>query len=152
MDLKKKAIELGLCSDFQKSWSDDLIGMYKQGISWCMARKYPALEDMLPYDEQLTENDVYNSKTVDLVLTGDTYILNECSGSAEINDWNVARIYVGLNSILRIKVKDKSHLIIDCYDNSVIQLEIADTARVIVWQYGNSVVKVLSGKAKIVQK
>lgn len=151
-DLKQKAIALGLCKPFQETWNDDLVGMYKQGITWCIERQYPTLADMLPYDDIMLENDVYNSKDVNLLLTGDTYILNECTGQAEINDYNVSRVYVGLNSILKIKAKDKSHLMIDCYDNSIIQLEVSGSSKVVVWQYGNSVVQVLKGNAKIIKK
>jgi len=151
-DFKQKAIGLGLCKPFQASWNDDLVGMYKEGITWCIERQYPTLEDMLPYDEMLLENDIYNSKHVDLILTGDTYILNECTGSAEIKDYNVSRLYVGLNSILKINANGNSHLIIDCYDNSIIQLEISGKSKVTVWHYGNSVVQILKGNAKVTKK
>lgn len=151
-DFKNKAIALGLCKPFQEYWNDDLVGMYKEGITWCIERQYPTLADMLPYDEMLFENDVYNSKSVDLILTGDTYILNECTGNLEIKDYNVSRVYVGLNSLLRIKANGNSHLIIDCYDNSIIQLDVSGKAKVTVWQHGNSVVQLIKGNAKITKK
>lgn len=150
--LKQKAIALGLCDDFQKSWSEDLIGMYKRGISWCAKRGFPSLTDMLPYDEQLVENDVYNSKKVNLLLTNDTYILNESTGSVEIDDFNVSGLYVALNSIINVNVKDCSILTIESFDNAILRISVDEDAVCNVWQYGNSVVQVLSGNVKIFKK
>jgi hypothetical protein len=152
-ELKQKAISLGLCQDWQKSWNDSrLVEMYLRGVTWCMERKYPSLKDMEPYKELLENNYVYNDRRVDLILTGHTYVLNKCGGCVEINDYNVSRIYVALDSMVKIYAKGHSHLIIDCYDNAVIQLDVEEDAKVTVWQYGNSIVQILSGKAKINKK
>ena len=114
-----------------------------------MERKYPSLKDMEPYKEMLENNHVFNDRSVDLILTGHTYVLNKCTGCVEINDYNVSRIYVALDSMVKVYAKNNSHLIIDCYDNAVIQLDVDSDSKVTVWQYGNSVVQILSGKAKI---
>jgi hypothetical protein len=150
--LKQKAIALGLCADFQKSWSDDLVGMYKRGISWCMKHKYPSLADMLPYDKELADNDVYNSRLLNLILTNDTYILNDCKGEIEIDDFNVSGLYVALNSIVDINVKDSSILTIECYDNAILRVSVDENAVCSIWKYGNSVIQVLKGNVKIIQK
>jgi hypothetical protein len=151
-DLKQKAIALGLCKPFQEAWSDDLVGMYKQGATWCLGKQFPTLGDMLPYDKMLAENDVYNDRLVNLLLTGETYILNQCRGSVEINDYNVAGLYVGLDSIINVNCKDNSILTIECYDNTVLRLKVAKNARCNIWQYGNSCIQILSGNAKIYDK
>ena len=152
MNLKQKAIILHACQEGIDRWSDDLIGMYIQGIDWCLKNKYPTIADMLPYDVLCSENGVFNNKQIDLLLTGDTYVANNCIGSVEINDYNVSRIYTSLDTKLSVSVKDNAYLIIDCYDNSNIQLSIGENAQCYVWQYGNSVIQVLSGSAKIVKK
>ncbi len=154
-DLKQKAIALGLCAEFQAKWSDEssyLVDMYKTGVTWCLANKYPSLVDMLLYDELLAENNVFNSRLVDLFLNGDTYVFNDCSGKLEINDYNVARAYFGLNSNVKITAKDESYLYLDLYDNTNIQLVVEGNANVTAYCYGNSVVQILSGTAKIIRK
>jgi hypothetical protein len=149
-NLKEKAISLGLCQDFQNEWeSKDLLKMYLAGVSWCMERKYPSLEDMRPYKLQLEDLNVFNERRVDLLLTAPTYVLNECYGVVEILDWNVSRLYISRDSIVRVIAKDNTHIMIDCYDNSNIQIAVSDNAKVVVNQYGNSSVQVLNGKAKI---
>jgi len=150
--LKQKAIALGLCADFQKSWSNDLVGMYKAGITWCISRKFPTLSDMLPYDNLLADNDIYNSRLVNLLLTSDIYILNNCTGEVEIDDFNVSRVYTSLDSIIEVNVKDNSILYIDAYDNSVLRINVDENAACTVFAYGNSVVQVLKGNVKIIQK
>lgn len=148
---KTKALSIGLCEPYSNEWLFDtsLVERYVKGISWCMPRMYPSLKDMEDYDKELLENDVYNSKVVDLILTGDTYILNNSHGIVEIVDWNVSRIYVGLDSVVKIKAGGNSILYVDSYDNSNIQIEASDLARVVVHQYGNSAIQVLCGKVII---
>lgn len=151
--LKQKAISLGLCEPFQESWDDKkYIEMYKQGISWCLPRKYPSLEEMLPYDKSLMESDIFNNKNVDLILTDTTYILNQCKGGVEINDYNVSGLYISLDSIIDVTVSDNSILTIECYDNSIVRLKVAENAKCTVWQYGNSIIQIISGNAKIIKK
>jgi len=151
-DLKTKAIALGLCADFQKTWSEDLVGMYKQGITWCAKHQYPSLEDMQPYKEMLEENDIFCSRSVDLLMTDDTYILNNCTGKAEINDYNVSGLYVALDSVLELTVGDNSILVVETYDNTILRVTVAENAKCTVWQYGNSVIQVISGNVKIFKK
>ena len=151
-ELKQKAIGLGMCKEFQESWNDDLVGLYKQGVSWCLRHKFPSIKDMLKYDSVLVDNDVHNSKCIDLILTGDTYIINECTGNLEICDYNVARLYTALNTSVEINVKDNSILIIEAYDNSMIRISVEEKALCTVWAYGNTTVQVLSGNVKIIRK
>lgn len=151
-NLKDKAIALGLCKPFQAAWNDDLVGMYKQGATWCMPRQYPSLEDMLPYDKMLTENDVYNSKKVDLILTGGVYILNESVGRVQINDYNVSNLYIGMNSTIEAEVRDNAILTTEIYGSTNLRLKIGKDARCNIWLYDNSCVQVLSGVANIFDK
>ena len=151
-DLKQKAIALGLCNEFQAKWSEDLVGMYKQGVTWCMKHRYPTLADMLPYKELLESSDVFNSRVVDLLLTDDTYILNDCTGKVEINDYNVSGLYVALDSVIELSVNDNAILVVESYDNAVLRIKVGDDAKCTVWQYGDSVMQVLGGTAKIIRK
>jgi hypothetical protein len=86
---------------------------------------------------------------VNLILDVDTYILNDCTGSVEIVDYNVSRIYTSLNTMLEIKAKGNSILYVDCYDNCNIRITAENRARVYVAQYGNSVVQILGGNITI---
>jgi hypothetical protein len=151
-ELKQKAISLGLCEEFQASWSEDLIGMYVKNCSWCLKRKYPSLADMFPYDKELEEKDVYNSRIVNLLLTNETYILNNCTGTVEIDDFNVSCLYVSLDSVIEVNVKDSSILMIEAYDNSVLRINVDPESICTVWRYGNSAIQILSGNVKIIQK
>ena len=151
-ELKQKAISLGLCKEFQESWNEDLVGMYLKGITWCLSRRYPTLEDMLPYDNLLVDNDIYNSRLVDLLLTNDIYVLNNCTGEVEIDDFNVSRMYTSLDSIIEVNVKDSAILFIDAYDNSVLRIKVDENAQCTVFKYGNSAIQILSGNVKIIQK
>lgn len=153
-ELKQKAIAIGLCEPYQKEWlnDNDNIDRYKAGITWCLKHKFPTLEDMLPYDSVLVDNDVHNSKCIDLILTGDTYIINDCTGNLEICDYNVSRLYTALNTSVEINVKDNSILIIEAYDNSMIRISVEEKALCTVWAYGNTTVQVLSGNVKIIRK
>lgn len=149
--LKQKAIKVGLCKPYQSEWKDDtnLVERYIKGVSWCLKNKAFSLADMLPFDEEMVDNNVFNDKEVDHLLTDNTYIYNNSRGLIEINDWNVSRVYISLNSVIKIAAKSRSILYLDLFDNSNIQIEIEDNAQVYVSQYGNSSVQILSGKAII---
>lgn len=153
-NIKQKAIAKGLCLPYQAEWTDNenLVDRYIKGVTFCLERQFPSLKDMLPFDSELMESDVYNSKNIDLIITGDTYILNDCVGAVEIVDYNVSRLYTSLNTVLKVKAKDHSILYIDAYDNSNIQLSVESNAKVRISQYGNSVIQVLKGKVKITDK
>lgn len=151
-ELKQKAISLGLCKEFQANWSDDLVGMYKTGVTWCLKHKFPTINDMLPYDNLLAENDIYNSRLVNLLLTSDIYVLNNCTGEVEIDDFMVSRLYTSLDSIIEVNVKDSAILFIDAYDNSVLRIKVDENAQCTVFKYGNSAIQILSGNVKIIQK
>lgn len=151
-ELKQKAIGLGMCKEFRESWNDDLVGMYKRSASWCLMHKFPSLKDMIQYDNLLVDNDVHNSKCVDLILTGNAYIINDCTGNVEICDYNVSRLYTALNTSVEINVKDNSILIIEAYDNSIIRISVEENALCTIWAYGNAAVQVLSGNVKMTRK
>ena len=154
-DLKQQAIDLGLCTPYQSEWKDDdnLVERYINGYAWCLAKQFPSLEDMLPYKEELEENNVFNSKQdIDFLLTAETYILNECTGKVEINDWNVSSLYIARNSVIEADIKDNSILTIETYDTTNLRLKIAKDSKCTIWLYGNSCVQILSGDATIIDK
>lgn len=152
--LKQKAIAVGLCEPYQKEWlnDNDNIQRYKSGITWCLKHKFPTLEDMLPYDNLLADNDIYNSRLVNLLLTSDIYVLNNCTGEVGIDDFNVSRMYISLDSIIEVNVRDSAILFIDAYDNSVLRIKVDENAQCTVFKYGNSAIQILSGNVKIIQK
>ena len=149
--LKDRAILKGLCLPYQNDWQDDndLVSRYIRGVTWCMNHQFPSLEEMAEYDSELVENDVYNNKNVSHILSGDTYIYNNCRGEIEIIDYSVSRAYIALDSLLKITAKGNSILYLDIFDNANIQLVVEDSAYVSVNQYGNSSIQVIKGNAKI---
>lgn len=150
---KKEAIRLNACKEGLDRWnSKDLVGMYRQGVTWCMENKYPSFKDMQPYDDMLFNSRIYNLKEVDLDVDFDTYIMNGCNGKVRIGGYEVSRIYVGRDSVLDIDVSDNSYLIVDCYDKSVVRLNVSPSAKCVIWQYGESSVQLLNGNAKITKK
>lgn len=150
--LKKKAIALGACQEGIDRWSDDIVGMYRQGISWCMDKQFPSFDDMRKYDKILSDSHIYNLKYIELPnFDSDTCVLNGCIGYLGIGDYSVSRVYIGRDSVIDIDVLGNSYMTIDIYDTSVVKINVADTAKCVVWQYGESTVQVI-GNAKIVKK
>ena len=48
-ELRNKAVELGLCDQWQGLWSNDwndnkMIAKYKEGIDFCLANDFPSVE------------------------------------------------------------------------------------------------------------
>jgi len=152
--IKQKAVEVGLCKPYESEWQDDsnLIERYIKGITFCMEKNFITLEDMKPFDAELVENNVFNDKDVDHLLTSDTYIYTSSRGKLEINDYNVSRVYSSMDSTLKITAKNNAILYIDAYHDSNIQIIVEDNAKVSVSQYNNSSIQILKGVATITDR
>jgi len=152
--IKQKAVEAGLCKPYESEWQDDsnLVERYVKGITFCMEKNFITLEDMKPFKKELEENNVWCEQRVDHLLTADTYVYNECSGSLEIIDYCVSRAYIGLGSVLKITAKNNAILYIDAYHDSNIQIIVEDNAKISVSQYNNSSIQILKGVATITDR
>lgn len=118
--LKKQAIRLGLCQEWQDNWEETgLIDKYIKGVTWCMKNEFPSLKDMKKHDEALLRNGVYNEKKVSIICEKDMYVFNASQVDFEISGYNVCRIYLGRGTKINLKVKDHAILYVDNYDSEV---------------------------------
>ena len=133
--LKKEAIKLGLCDEWQAKWSETgLIEKYLLGITWAMEREYPSYQLMDKMKEACNRNGIYNRENLNIKCDRETYIFNGCDVDFEIDGYNVCRIYAGRGSKVRIHAKDSSIVYIDNYDSNVI-INIDKGATVREWRY-----------------
>lgn len=131
--LKKQAIGLGLCQEWQDSWEETgLIDKYIKGITWCMKNEFPSLKELKKHDNALIRNGVYNEKKLSIVCERDMYVFNASKVDFEISGYDVCRIYIGRGTKINLKVRDNAILYVDNYDSEV-SISRDDSALCVVW-------------------
>ena len=145
--LRQDAILAGLCQNHIDKWGEmsveQLIAYYKANPDWCLERNFPTISFMNEHfkTNEVMEMGVYiNQKDMKwayaLPKGNNQLIFNNCTGRLTIDEWSVARIFVGLDSHLEITVKDNACLILDYYDTSAIKVINKSKGKVNVYQYG----------------
>lgn len=121
VNLKREAIDLGLCKEWQNAWQEnstmqELINKYLRGIDFCLQRHWPSndfIESHFPQD-LLTENGILCNGTHSFLNPpSPCVILGDSHAVIRINGDNGARIYVNDNSQVEVKVKSAEKVIIE---------------------------------------
>ena len=143
--LRKEAINLGLCEQWQHEWdrqlSDkELIMRFVRGIDFCIEHKFPALnyirknfktEDLrfcgVLLDETLKSNDIGSLRVIGFFNDGsacslpDTNILvldGDTKGELHFGGYMVATLICKGNSNVSIKVDDNAIIRVSLYENA----------------------------------
>lgn len=145
--LKKEAVALGLCRQWQREWKrgtdmNELADKFICGLDFCIEHDWPSCEFIkrefpLPVrhahgvyvDEDVSETE----NTGTLVLMGGTKAVLSFGGMS------VKDIYVRHNSELSLRVEGDAKVFMTVYDNAVIHLTQDESAKVFVYRYGGTV-------------
>lgn len=143
--LKAKAVELGLCGQWQKMWDGKwdrptMIAKYKEGIDFCLKNNFPA-------NDFITSNFTKKSLRKGGVFINDKYsVLNErvtvVRGNSEIiaryNGMAVSELYVADNSTVHIFAKNNSHVIVHLLGNAEITASQNDQSTIMVIKHSEA--------------
>lgn len=145
-DLKKQAIELGLCEKWTKTWGDNrhkelLLMKYVKGIKWCMDRGFPTIAYMKEhFDGVMEKYGVYLSGLI--VLDNETTLVlkGDCKASLTYGDYSVGTAWIGDNADVEIKVSGKAIVYVHAYDNCRVKITAKDKSKVVVYKTSGSVI------------
>lgn len=144
-DLKKQAINLGLCTEWTNEWGkptkDELVDKYVRGIDYCIEHNYPSCDYMKKHFDGVMQN---HGVFVDDVVDGKNYRDLICNGSTKgkiiYDNFNVCNwMYIRHNSDMEIKVTENAYVTIHIYDNAKLKISNTSTRRVVVFQHGGSI-------------
>ena len=155
-ELKTKAIEKGLCEEWQKNWCesdrDSLIQFYLRGIFWCMKESYPPIALMQDkFGDMLEENNIFLYGTKILINENRIVIKGDTAFNGFYDNKSVGVIYAGDDSDVSITVTDGSIITVHLFQNAKISITCAENSKVYVYQRGG-VITQNSGNVQIIDK
>ena len=122
-ELKKEAIDLGLCEPWQKSWDGSIEGlasMYIRGMDFCVEHDYPSLSCLENnFKGKVRHFGIYISEDVNLISHGRVMAcVGSCTGKMNLLPMSSTRLYLRHTSNIKIRLGAKGFLMIDAHENS----------------------------------
>lgn len=153
-DLKKRAIALGLCRQWQRDWTTEdksiLCDMYIDGLDFCIINNYPTTEYMKEnFDGIMQNHGIYVDEKVSIngakLLV---YVINgESTGDIVLDNFDICDVYIRHNSDINIIAKGQSSIYINVFDNAKVNVtQTGSLSRVNVYKHGDNVSIVADGK------
>lgn len=146
-ELRGKAIELGLCNEWQRMWEKDwdqqkMIDRYKKGIDFCMENHYPDTEFMKANfgKEKLRLNNILVDDQYSLLNPKSAVVIGNSKTNIRFNAWSSGEICVGGTSSITITAKNSSFVMVHLYDNAALTAYAYDKARIIVIKHSQKVI------------
>jgi hypothetical protein len=153
--LRDRAIELGLCQQWQGEWEkdrtqDELIKMWKKGSDFCFEKHdFPNKEFIKAYFDRkiLNDNLVFVDEVVNVVNGGNgTWVLNgKCTGNISFGGFAAARLYVRHDCDVSIEVSGMSKVFVSVYNNAKVNVKQSDSSSVYVYTHGENCAVETSG-------
>lgn len=144
-ELRDKAVELGLCDQWQGLWSNDwsdskIIAKYKEGIDFCLANDFPSVEYIKShFNKQDLRNGGIFVDDKHSVLNAKMIVVRGCSDiTARYNGNTVAEVYVTDNSKLRLYAKNHCHVILHILGNAQVDISQEDDAKMLAIRHSKT--------------
>ena len=145
--LAKNAKKKGICKEWHgrilnSRTNDALIGLYLDGIDFCLANDYPAV-DFIEANfsrQKLEANGIYVNGRINAENVAKIVCLGDTRGNIKVDDYNTAEIYVKHDSEIGIVARGNAFVMVDVFDNAKVMVSAGDNAKVCVNRYGNAVV------------
>jgi hypothetical protein len=156
MVLKKQAVELGLCEDWQREWKRDtskqeLIDKYFNGLDFPMRHHWPSnnyIKDNFG-QELLRRNNILVDDKYSLLNPQEAVILGNAEAAVRVNGHNHSVIYIRDNSAVKLYVKNTAFVIVHLFETAHVEAQIFDSPNVLILKHSKDVNVTTVGKVKI---
>lgn len=147
-ELKTKAVELGLCTQWQNGWGaptkEQLVEKYIKGLDFCIEHDYPSVAYMKRnFDGIMQKMGVFADDTIAEYIstpTRRTIVINGHSdGKIECKEYSVVAVYVRHSSNIEVVVCDRANIMVFVYDSANVSVKNIGVGRATVIQYGGRV-------------
>lgn len=137
--LRTKAIQLGLCQQWQDDWKDDwskdeMFSKFFEGIDFCIANSYPSVEFIKKYftkDELIRHNALVDIDR-SILNVREAAVFGSSNVIARYNGRSGGRIYVKDNASLNVIAHNASHVIIHVIGSARVNASCHESARVVI--------------------
>lgn len=137
--LKKDAIALGLCNQWQQEWKDNedkqsLIKKYFDGLDFPLKYHWPSNQFIKENFEQnlLRKNNILVDDTRSLLNPTEAVILGNSKATIRVNSQNSSIIYIRDKSCVDIFAKNTAFVIVHVFEDASVKVKTFDTPRVLV--------------------
>lgn len=153
--LRKRAIDLGLCNQWQRSWKKDwsedkMIAKYIEGIDFCLANDYPS-NGFIKQNfsiEALRKGGVFVDDTHSILNYAHAVVKGNSHVNARYNDECIAEIYAADNAVVYVSAKGNSHVIVHVLGNATVTAEHTGNAEILVIRHSNESTIITKGKVR----
>lgn len=142
--MKREAIELGLCEEWQGEWQgeltkDEMAERYVRGIDFCIEHGFPDNETIKrEFGEVARKHGVHVDEDVSLTDEPTVILNGGCSGVLRYTGYNIGTIYVRHQSDVRIIVEDLAQVFVELYDGAHVDVENKGARRCFVYKHGGT--------------
>lgn len=145
-ELRDQAIALGLCKEWQNSWSKDWSNekmverMYK-GLDFCLIHHYPSNDFLLKHFDLdfLRRNNIFVNDKYSVCNPKQSLVLGKSEVTIRYNAWGNGSIHIRDNSYAKIHARNKSFVIVHLYENARVDAEQVDKATIVLIKHSTKV-------------
>lgn len=145
--LREQAINLGLCNDWQKLWSEEwsnskLAEMYFKGIDFALKHHWPSNDFFKKNFTQdfLRESNIFVDDKRSVLNPEKSIVLGESHITFRYNSNNAGNVYVRDNSVVNVTAKGRSFVIVHVFDNGCIKAEQKEKGKVVIIKHSRNVI------------
>ena len=157
--LKSRAVDLGLCEQWQKEWNEDwdydkLISKFYVGIDFCLSNKYPTndfIKNNFPIDI-LRRKSVLVDEKRSVLNAPDMAVFGSSEVVARYNARNCGRIYIKDVSSLKITAHNNAFVIVHILDNAKVYAEAYEKADLIIIKHSIDCAITANDSVRIVEE
>lgn len=150
-DLKKQAIGLGLCAQWQGEWGNptdaQLADKYIKGIDFAIKHDWPSVEYIKAHFDKVLLHDkgIWCDEPVTTPKRGIMVLNGHCTGVLNFSDWEVVSVYVRHDSNVLINVSKFARVAVSVYDGATVQVNGNGAHTAYVYPYGDDAQIIDSG-------
>lgn len=148
-ELKKQAIGLGLCAQWQGEWGNptdaQLIDKYVRGIDFAIKNDWPSVEYIKSHFDAplLHEKGVWCDEEVKTPKRKIMVLNGHCTGKIVFSGFEVASVYVRHTSNITIEARNFARVSVSVLDGATVSVIGNSVSKAFIYPYGNeSMVKV----------
>lgn len=157
-ELRDRAVELGLCDQWQELWSKDwddrkMIERYKEGIDFCLANDFPSVEYIKSHfsKEDLRKGGLFMDDKRSVLNEKMIVVRGSSDITARYNGDTVAEVYITDTSKLKLYAKNHCHVVLHILGDAQVEIEQEDDATVLAIKHSKAC-SVHMGKGYITEK
>jgi hypothetical protein len=141
-----KAKASGICDEWAEMISgtdsiDGLLAMYRRGVDFCLEKNFPCNEDLVRLGgDRLAAHGIYIDTAVDLPKNDFIVCLGKTAGIIYADGYQTTQVFVKHTSNMTVIAKQRSFVVIDCFDDAQVDVEAYGASKVLVNVYGSATV------------